>query len=755
MILPVLAVSTAFALQIELRAEVDADLRVIRGTMTADEPVELVDPLGSLPAPPDDRTLFRTFPGAPDAGAMRWTPLADGRSWRFETRLPVRYGDVGVLPGDGAWANGAWYPQPVEPGGRASVADWRVDVQLPAGTVGVLNGRVGEGSVAWRGTADRAALAVVVGAHVTTLPVRDGVVRLVERNPPERALARLLPPLVDEAWPLLEPPDLTIVEDLDLLRLARAAPGMVFLSDRAFRVSPGILRPYHVSAVRTQVVGAALQGAEPAFADGWVRDFGAASLAAALPAPSARQLLGWFSWNPVIDALLYDGTLPYFSDVFDEPFGGTPGVYDTLGGRIPGRAAALQLDDLRGPGTAAALTGLVLRGAPWEHAVAALAVPPALVEAWGRPYRADQDYALRVEPDGARVERRAPADAPPEVVVVEVDGEPLAPWMAGPGPDELPLPADTKKVAVDPGGHVRQEERANDRWPVRWTVVLNGGLYNINPSQGTFDLLGDLRFRRRNDTRNLFVAGVEHDAQDLVSVDLGWIRWIGPLVDRRNRVHRLSFFVGPSLLDPAFRPTDSGAVAIGGSAGYAWDTRTDDHFALSGHRLALGVGGGFVPASTDRWAGASLLGVKLLSPHPRHVFALKGKVAWASGDVEHRLLPLGGGSDVRAVPEAAVVGNLRLDGSFEYRVAPLRNASLPLPFLWLSDVHVTPGVDAGVVWRGEERSAAVGAALGVHVLTDLFGVQPYLTGVTVAMPLWTDGVETEGPQVYIDFAHAF
>ncbi|MFN7145276.1 MAG: hypothetical protein ACK4YP_15995, partial [Myxococcota bacterium] len=60
----------AFALEIELRAELSRDLRTVRGTVTYDEPVALVDPLAALPPPPDDRTLFRTFPGAADTGAV-------------------------------------------------------------------------------------------------------------------------------------------------------------------------------------------------------------------------------------------------------------------------------------------------------------------------------------------------------------------------------------------------------------------------------------------------------------------------------------------------------------------------------------------------------------------------------------------------------------------------------------------------------------------------------------------------------------
>ncbi len=683
----------------------------------------------------------------------------------FVARLPLRYGDIGVLPGRGLWANGGWYPQVLGPGGEARVATWDVRLDLPAGVVGVLNGQVGEGRLEWSGDADRAAIAVLPNARVTELPARRGRVRLVELRRPERAVARQAALALEEVSALEHvlfskgsgsvpgPPDLVIIEDLDLLRLARAAPGMVYLSDRAFRLTPG-LRRYHRSALRREILAARLQAS--GLADGWVRDFAASALADALPSPSARKLLGWFSWNPLVDALLYDGTLPYFADTFDEPFGGPPGLFEALGARIPGRVAALQLDDRMGEGTAASLARQGTGGTAFDVAAEAVGIPPEIVAAWALPYVPTQDYAVIVTPDAARIERRAPPEAPSEVVIVRVGERTLPAWVTGPGPAILPIAPTSEPVRVDPEGHVAETDRANNRWPEKWTLVVNGGFYHLSPSQGAFKLAAELYFRHQNDSRNLFLLGAAHDAQDLVGLDLGFIRWLGPLKDRRTRTHRVSVFFGPALLDPAFRPTESGAVAIGWSVGYSWDTRTDAFFALSGHRRALSVGGGFIPGSEERWAAAAISAVQLFSPHPRHVLAVRAKAAWASGGVEHRLLPLGGAGEVRAVPEAAVLGNERIGASVEYRVAPLRNASVPIVGLaWLSEVHLSPGVDAGVVWRGPDQAAAVGATLGLHVLVELLGARPSLAGVTAAVPVWTEGVSADGPQVYIDFSHPF
>lgn len=736
-----LAVGLALALTIRIDAAVDADLRSVRGTMSFDEAVALVDPLASLPIPADDRALLRTFPGRIDRGAVKWRRLdAYPNTVRFTTSLPERHGDVGWLRGRGLWANGGWYPQPV---GVPLVASWDVHVSVPEGALGAINGDTG--ALRWRGSADRVALAVLADAVISEAAVRGGRIRLLEHRPAEPAALRRLASIVEGGWPLLAPPDVLVVEDLDLARLARAAPGMVYLSDRTFRLFPGLER-YHAGIVRRALVHASLP-----MGDGWERELCATALSDAVPAPSPRRILGWFAWNPIVDALLTDGTLPFYDDLFGEAFGGPPGLWEALDPRIPGAAAARQLDDLRGPGTAEAFARLRLASDSLADTAEKMGIPAEIREAWRLPYPRGQDYAIA----GGRIVRRAPAGAPAEVVRVEVDGAPLGAWIAGPGPAELPLAPAPRQVRVDPAGHTLQTDRGNDRWPSRWNVVATAGFYSLSPSQGNVDFEAALLFRRQGDTRWLWFGSVAHDAQDLGAIDLGVVRYLGPLVDRRRRQHRLYVSVGGALLDPSFRPTDSGAVALGGGVSYAWDTRTDDLFPRTGHRLGGGVTAGFVPGGGSAWTKVGVGGVKLWSPHPRFAFALRGAAGRASGDVEHRLLALGGAGDVRGIAEDAVLGTEEVSGSLELRTALLRNASVPLGFGWLSELQVSPGLDGGTSWRDGRPSSALAASLGVHTSTDMLGARPTFAGVTVAAPVWTEGFDTDGLQWYIDFNHSF
>jgi hypothetical protein len=498
---------------------------------------------------------------------------------------------------------------------------------------------------------------------------------------------------------------------------------------------PG-LDAYHLPVVRRAIVAST----EP-LASGWDREFVATALTDALPAPSAKKLLGWFAWNPIVDALLHDGTLPFYADVFDDPFGGTPGLWEALDPAIPPEAAARQVDDLEGPGAAAR----------YAHALLETGARPPIDAA---PYPRGQDYRLQRGPDGLTVVRDAPPDAPPEVVALEVDGKRIPAWQAPPGPSSEPL-GNVHEARIDPDGHVGEADRANDRLPARWSAVVSAGVDSFSPSQRNIDVEGDLLLRREDDTRWLGVGSISHDAEDLVFLELGVLRYLGPLVDRRLRQHRLYLYLDGALLDPAFRPTDAGAVALGSGVSYAWDTRTDDLFPVHGHRLSAGVSFGGVPASGSGWASASLAYTQVASPHPRVALVARGKAGWASGDVEHRLLSLGGAADVRGIPESAVLGAQKALGSAELRLSLLRNASVPLGVGWLAEVDLIPGFDAGIVRRDDTTAGALSASLGLRGGVDLLGARPTLVGVTVATPVLTRGFQAEGLQWYVELTHPF
>ena len=735
-----------------------ADLHSVRGQARCAESLSWIAPLQGRPTPSDDLAILRSGPGWPEAGQMVVNGVADGAAVeaaevQFETVLPRRYGDTGALRGQGLWANGSWMPVPRLAGPQR----WHIDLTIPADAVAVLNGTTwgpfpAPATVAWEGVADRLSLAVLPAsrAPISRLEFGEGTVTFVgmaAQRPNVQANVRAL---LDDAWPWPDPPRLVVVSDRDRTRLATFGPGVVYLSDRAFRLSPGLSR-FHGPAVRRALYAACV----PSQLSSWDAAFLATLSAEAQPAPSVTRTLGWAAWNPIIDALLTDGTLPFYGDTFNLAHPDASDPLLLLSGRRDPRAAALQALDALGAASLAELTSRALSGpaTTLRDVALDLGLDPVVVDSWGQPEAAEQNYSV-VHHHGQAVEIHRDGGGTTESVIVEVDGV-ASTWLSPPSPSVLPVPAATTTVAVDPAAHQRDDDRSDNRFPSRWLPVVTGWVDEISPSQDSFVAWANVILRRQDDTRNLLLVGAQHNAQDLFSASVGYIRYLGPLVNRRARTQRLYLTGGPSLLDPGYRTTEAGAVALDVNAGYIFDSRSNATYAMHGRRLSLGFGGGSLLGTDLTWASGGATWVELIPVHPRHVIATRIRLGATSGTLEHRLLALGGADGVRAASEGDVLGNERLVANLEYRWAPVRDAALPLPLAWLSEVQIVPGLEAGVVRRDDDGSTrtAVGADLGVYGVLDVLGARPTLVGGVIAVPI--DRPLPLEPQIYLSFDHTF
>lgn len=733
--------------RVRLQARVHEDLRSITGEVELFNPqgTSLHDLLSSLPIPTDDLQLRRTFPGPVEQGRLSLLtqePTRESERALFVTVLPERVDASGFVAGRGLFANGLWHPQPMNDR-ELVLVDWQVEVQVPVGSVGVLNGVVVEAeaedrSLRWEGRAERLALAIVPQGRVQTHAVAGGNLRIVEAGPRRPRRDAELVRLLEQSWPGPTPPDLTVVECPSWRRLSRTGPGTLFLSDLAFRISRG-LWAYHHSAVRRGLLRAGLPLVDPG-----LRELVADTLAERVAeGPNARKTLGWLSWIPQIDDLLYDGSLPFYSEVFDEQWPGDP-VLDDLAEltdrKAPGRVVQHRLDHRLGEGTAWALSQRLLSGADPGVALGEIGLNAQGFEEL-RLLAGPTDLRVDLEREGegfvARVERRAEHGAPAEAIVLRVDDHEQA-WLAGPGSDELrlPLAERPKEIEIDPHGDVDQSPLF-DRWPRRWTVVASAFPAELNLSDGRITAFADLTFRRQYDTRWLYDLGLATDARDLVRAQAGIYHFRGPLQDRRSRPLRLWALAGPALLDPGYRPTKDGRVALGGGLGFAWETRVDQDLPMRGYRLTASVDGGLVPGSSARWGGlrGGLTGLLPLSGR----LALAGRASGGVvvGEVEHRLISLGGSGGVRGLPTSDLLGHQAVIASVEGRWNALRYTSIPLPLAWLSQLQLTAGLDGGVL-RANPGTAtagttlATGWALGLGGKADLFGARPTYAALTVA-----------------------
>jgi hypothetical protein len=758
LVLPRLADAAPY---VRIEAEVDPSLRFIRGhlTMQTDETVGLVDPLASLPAPRDDLVLRRTFPGPVERGVVQFEAIDDD-TWWFYALLPKRWEDVGSTR-YGLFANGSWYPQPMV-GQTVPIVEWEVTVRLPDGTVGALGDAVGERVLSWRGEGERVSLAVVPHGRVSDVAA-DGVhVAVVTRGRPRRVLLHELHDQLVAIRPEGETLRGTVVEAPLRRRLVRPGLGLAYVSDHAWRLTPGLRRFHRVSVTRG-VVQAMLPLPDP-----YERELAASLLsrrhAEVLTGASAARALGWGAWLPSVYALVHSERMPFHSEVLELTHPGDPladDLLERLDPHTPGTVVVAQIEDAWGLDAAWKLGDAIRHGSTLEDAALAADLPFDWLDGWRAPYP-EQDYYLRVtrDPPSVRVIRVAPPDAQEEVVVVRVDGATTT-WMAGPGRAEhvIEQPDDLDHVTIDPDRHTRQTTRLADAWPARFEPTFWAAVDDVALHDGTFWAAAGTSVRRSWDTHNLWSGMVYHDLETLFGVTLEVARREGPLLDGWRRPHRLSVSISPALLDPDYADDGRGGVALGGALKYAWDRRVDAFFPLRGERLWMGVDGGVVPGTEHTWAGANLGATALASPHPRLALALTGHAGVARGDVTHRLLDLGGASGLVSIDPGLVVGTRRGVARGELRGVAVRSASVPLLLAWADEVQLTGGGEVGSVWAEGAHRSAVGVTAGAAITGDQLGLDTALVGLTVGWPLWVEGLDVatgwQVPRAYLRWTQAF
>lgn len=730
------------------------DLRVITGELRVEgtDCLTLDDPLARLPLPTHDLDQRRTFSHRPEPGRLTLLPGPPGAATGFVVQPPRRYDAAGVVPGHGLFSNGLWHPQ-LTCGGQPLSAVWTVTLHLPAGAVGALNGELAHETLRWRGEATHLALAVIPEGQLTVLS--DGVVYVGARPLPRRAQARLNEAL-SPGWPMAPARPLVIIETPNRRRLARTGPHTLYLSDRALRLSAGLWR-YHKAAVWQGALTAGLP------IPGDYERAVAAAVYARGQGPDAAALLGPARFLPQIDAILYDGTLPFYSEVFGEPWPSDPlldDISELYAPRLPPAALVAQVEARGGPQAPLRLADRLLAGQPLAEALdeeGLGAIPSA------RPpvETASVEVSSRGGTTTITLRREGQAELPPAAIAYEIDGQHYL-WEAPAGDAILGRTMSDRpdRVRLDPEGALHDPDRADNTWPRRWSITGAAYPYTLSLRSGRIAGGADLIFRRPYNSPAALSAGLFTDEQDLVGIDLSYYRALGPLQDRRRRPFRTYVSLMPSLLDPSFRPTEGSPIALGFATGLAYETRTDSVFPRHGHRIGMSLGGGLVPGGAA-WSSVGLGGAVLLPLGGRLVLASRAGGTLAQGDVAHRQLSLGGGEAVSGVPAEALVGERRATAATELRAQPLRFASVPLPLAWLSDLQLNAGLEGG--WLGGVEgdggaAHAVGWTAGVLGTADVFGARPSMLGLWAARPLWADPASLLAdptPQLYLRMYQAF
>ncbi|TNE84395.1 MAG: hypothetical protein EP330_29720 [Deltaproteobacteria bacterium] len=714
-----------------LDAEVGPGLDYVRGTLTIDAPtVVVVDPLADLPLPEEDRTSMRTFPGLVEQGSVTWTEIAPG-TFAFHAWLPRRFGGVGATH-HGLFANGAWYPQPVVDGDPLPTLEWEVRVRGPEGVVMALGSSVGGAEVRWTGTGERASLAVVPDGVVERL---EGTkTYIVARRRVRPVLRKELGALTRQAIPEEESDKAVFVEAPLRRRLGRAGVEQALVSDRAFRVFPG-LRRFHRVGLAREVAPAFVPLADPVHRD-WVGASWAEDHIEELEGLGAADLSQKFRWIPSIDWLITSGTMPFFGEVLERRYI-EDALHDDLvevyAPHYPGPAVVQLLDDAGGEGAHRAAAAVMLAGAETYEVIPPTEPSAGLLEGW-RHAVPDQDYQLVVEDGLPTVHRQAPPDAPPEWVRLQVDGA-TVPWRTGWGSDVWTWSQSVDRFTIDPGGHLSQRSRVGDRWPPRYALVGGGWIDNINLTDKRMTAALQGTIRGSADLRNSVTGTLSTSEQDLARARVSYTHRFGMPLDLRLRSHRVTLSATAGWHHAWYRDEVDTRYSLGALAAWVWSTRVTSTFPTRGSYASVSTSAGLAPEGGEVWGGFGTGVGTVLSWHPRWALDCGARFGTALGSGETRKLPLGGLTGVRGLDPDGLRGPLRAVQTAEVRWAPIRNASVPFGLGWGTELQLGSGLEVGEVYVDGKVETGVGAVFGAYVLGDILGLEPRGVGLTVALPL--------------------
>ncbi len=756
-----------------------------------------------------ETTLFRVhLAGRVPAGEDAVVEIA------FDTKIPRRFGPFGRDAGQ-LTLDGGFFPRPPPLEGARFRADLPPDAlafhlrlawEGTRGALAVVNGRLtalppgGSPQEVGHGAARRVALLLYTRHQVSRLATPHGEVVFVHRRkrrgmrgPDDlydlglidvhaQTLGTVGAALGFLAREGLTVPALTLCAEAPLRRfIARTAPGMILVSDRAFDVTPyEPIRKFHrlplVRATAALLAEATVAPrAEASRADQTV-DLVAVDLTDRWERfqygshVGARELLAKGSFVAQVDDVLTAPQIPFESAFFRGPddtdrFRDSVELFSHL--RPTGRLWREKLLDRLGPDRTAAIATAVAGGTSLTDALHryGAGVDMAWLKAWdrGTPPR---NYAVSGVRRGA--DSRGPfvdvdvrvegPPNPPERITVHVDGRGSEPAQASAVVDQPEITVRVRSVArrprvvVDPRRRVDESDlgrpvdpRADNLTHPGWRALLDGFAVALNSATGRVDtaIAGFVR-RDADIDHTIRLSGFDLERRTGVSVD--WLRGLGPKVVPNRR--RMALGVGASIawLKPSGAAGSGLGLRLRAIVGdLTFRSRTDPRAGVArglsfGPTLATRDG-----ASDLGFAAFGLLG-RLVPVGGRHTLAGVFRADILLGEISSsETLGIGGPGAVRALATFARTGELRLAGTLEWRHRLTRDVSISA--LHLAFVHGIDGVlfidgallgaTPGQTFRSAAFSLGVGYGFRFHYVVG--GVTPMVFGVDAAVPVLVGG----------------
>lgn len=574
-------------------------------------------------------------------------------------------------------------------------------------------------------------------------------------------------------------PTLTVVEIPERQRLAIEVPGMLLVSDHAFRITPTAdrTRRLHGRPVARRAFAALLAPhlrATSARSDApWVGDLDGALLTEDLIVASgaakggAKALIAFAAFHPAVDQLLYAPRVAFGAELFgtiEEPDPDRHGA-DRARNSIPlGQSIGEKLRDRLGPGLQQAMVRHFQHGDPWPVAAQSVA-DHDLAYFWKQWIGPHRKVAYRVGPvevtgHTVRVTVERLGDTwirePVVVAVRDVEGNEVRATWDAPGPSavlELHTVAAYAEAIVDPDfrlaedtslfdGHPRFDNTTRHPW--RPPVFSSLGLaYTATEKRLDFDF--NFGMRTRFDVeRGWGLAGMR--AARGWSGNLRWFENFGRLRDLNYRVAQWSLGIG-FLRTPFGFGREPNPVTEGNlTFTIGWDTRVQLMDPRKGTAGQLFVTPAIARVDGGMPNGSVTIGAKyvhLFFEHLRSTTALLVSVATVVGHAfETQYLGVADRNMLRGFEADELLSRTRAMMIVEQRVRLIGGQFVDVANLsWIKSLELAPfatvaaasGRERNFDFRGKGKLVAE-AGVGLRLHHEYFGVQPAVLALDFAVP---------------------
>lgn len=580
-------------------------------------------------------------------------------------------------------------------------------------------------------------------------------------------------------------PRLVVVEIPARQHLAVTAPGMLLVSDHAFRITPTAdrTRRLHGRPVARRAFAALLDPhlrATSARADApWVADLDGSLLVEKLIVESgaarggAKSLIAFAAFHPAVDQLLYAPRAAFGAELFgaiEEPDPDRDGADRARNGSPFGQLVAEKLRDRLGRALEKAMALHFDRGERWPAAAQAVADHP-LDYFWKQWTVQHRKVAYRMGPvhtfdDGLlvqlRVERLGETwiREPVVVAVRDVRGdEHRVVWDAAGDHAllEVRLPARFHDAVVDPDqrlsedtslfdGHPRYDNSTSHPW--RPPVFSSLGLaYTATEKRLDFDF--NFGVRERFDVERGWGLAGSRSARGWAG-NVRWFENFGRLRDLNYRVAQWSLGLGFLRTPHGFgrepNPVSEGSITLT----IGWDTRVQLMNPRKGTSGQLFVTPAVARVDGGTVRGSATLGaryVHLLFESLRNTTALLAQVATVLGHAfETQYLGVADRNMLRGFEADELLSRTRVMLMVEQRMQVFGGQFIDVANLsWLKSMEVAPfatfaavsGRESAIDFRGRGKLVAE-AGLGLRLHHEYFGVQPAVLAFDFAVPFFRD-----------------